>query len=201
MLPWPQPPASSFLLSGRSLLNISRAMHCLQSGEIIAYPTEAVYGLGCDPACETAVRKLLALKDRPAEAGLILIADRFERFERYIQALDAGQKELAMTAWPGPVTWLFPRAEGVPDWLAGNHATIALRLTAHPVCRELCAAFEGAIVSTSANPNKKEPARSAAEVEAYFGAAVCGTVAGELGGEHRPSEIRDLVTGRVIREA
>lgn len=188
-------------MSGRTLLNISRAVQCLQAGELIAYPTEAVFGLGCDPACETAVRKLLALKDRPFEAGLILIADRFERFEPYIPALETGQKEQAMAAWPGPVTWLFPRAESVPDWLAGKHQTIALRVTAHPVCRELCAAFEGAIVSTSANPNQKEPARSAAEVDAYFGFALCGTVAGVLGGENRPSEIRDLATGRVIREA
>jgi L-threonylcarbamoyladenylate synthase len=188
-------------LSGLTLLNISRAVHCLQAGELIAYPTEAVFGLGCDPESETAVRKLLALKDRPAEAGLILIADRFERFDRYIQSPEAVQIERAMATWPGPVTWLFPRAESVPDWLAGNHATIALRVTAHPVCRALCAAFKGAMVSTSANPSQKEPARSVAEVDAYFGAALCGTVAGELGGGSRPSEIRDLATGRVLREA
>jgi len=187
-------------LSGQTLLTVSRAVQCLQAGEVIAYPTEAVFGLGCDPASETAT-KLLALKGRPAEAGLILIADSFDRFEPYIKPLQAGQKERAMATWPGPVTWLFPRGESVPDWLAGKHETIALRVTAHPVCRALCAAFGGAIVSTSANPRQGEPARSVAGVEAYFGAALCGTVAGELGSENRPSEIRDLVTGRVLREA
>jgi len=183
------------------LLNISRAVQCLRAGELIAYPTEAVFGLGCDPGCETAVRKLLAMKNRPERSGLILIADCFDRFRPYVRTLQAGQEEPAMASWPGPVTWLFPRAESVPDWLAGKHETIALRVTAHPVCRALCAAFGGAIVSTSANPSRKEPARSAAEVDAYFGLALCGTVAGELGGENRPSEIRDLATGRVIRQA
>lgn len=188
-------------MAGQTLLTVSRAVQCLQAGEVIAYPTEAVFGLGCDPASETATRKLLALKDRPAEAGLILIADTFDRFEPYIKPLKAWQKERALATWPGPVTWLFPRGESVPDWLAGKHETIALRVTAHPVCRALCAAFGGAIVSTSANPRQGEPARSAAGVEAYFGSALCGTVVGELGGENRPSEIRDLATGRVLREA
>jgi L-threonylcarbamoyladenylate synthase len=183
------------------LLTISRAVQCLRSGDVIAYPTEAVFGLGCDPASETAARKLLALKNRPAEAGLILIADTFERFAAYIKPLKAGLQERAAATWPGPVTWLFPRGESVPDWLAGNHETIALRVTAHPVCRELCAAFGGAIVSTSANPREGQPATSHAAVEAFFGSALCGTVAGELGGADRPSEIRDLVTGRVLREA
>jgi L-threonylcarbamoyladenylate synthase len=168
---------------------------------VIAYPTEAVYGLGCDPASETAVRKVLALKDRPAEAGLILIADTFDRFRPYIKPPDPKQKKRALASWPGPVTWLFPRSESVPDWLAGTHQTIALRVTAHPVCRELCEAFEGPVVSTSANPRQAEPARTAAEVEKYFGFALCGTLAGHLGGESRPSEIRDLATGRVLREA
>ncbi len=188
-------------MSGRNLLTVSRAVQCLQAGEVIAYPTEAVFGLGCDPASETATRKILSLKNRPAEAGLILIADTFERFAAYIMPLEAGLTEKAFETWPGPVTWLFPRHESVPDWLAGNHETIAIRVTAHPVCRALCAAFGGAIVSTSANPRQGQPATSAATVEAYFGSALCGTVAGALGSADRPSEIRDLVSGRVLRGA
>ena len=187
-------------MPGQSTLTVSQAAQCLRDGEIIAYPTEAVYGLGCDPGNERAVRRLLALKDRPAEAGLILIADVFEYFQPFIQPLSDEQKERAMSRWPGPVTWLIPKHENVPDWLAGEHETIALRLTAHPVCRALCAAFSGAIVSTSANPGRIEPARSKAQVEQYFGSALGGIVEGELGGQSSPSEIRDLVSGRVLRE-
>jgi L-threonylcarbamoyladenylate synthase len=188
-------------MSGDGLLTISQATRCLREGRVIAYPTEAVYGLGCDPSNEVAVRQILRLKDRPAAAGLILIADRFDRFKPFTQELSEAQRERAMSAWPGPVTWLFPRADSVPDWLAGEHQTIALRLTAHPVCRALCAAFEGAIVSTSANPGGAEPARSAQMVADYFGNALCGVVDGELGGDQQPSEIRDLASGRIVRAA
>ncbi len=183
-----------------SLLTVEQAAQCLKAGEIIAYPTEAVFGLGCDPCNEQAVRRLLQLKSRPLSAGLILIADSFQRFELFIGPVSEKSQQLAMSAWPGPVTWLFPRAANVPDWLAGNHDTIALRLTAHQTCRELCAAFAGAVVSTSANPSSAEPARSAGRVEDYFGSCLGGIVGGALGGEDRPSEIRDLASGAVIRE-
>ena len=183
------------------VLSISDAAQCLREGRVIAYPTEAVYGLGCDPTNEAAVSRLLQLKQRPATAGLILIADHFECFEPFVGPLAPGQLDRALASWPGPVTWLFPRGEGVPDWLAGAHPTIALRVTAHPVCRRLCAEFGGAIVSTSANPREGEPARTPERVEEYFGEAVCGIVAGALGERQRPSEIRELASGRIVREA
>ena len=89
-------------MHGHSLLTVSQAAHCLRRGEVIAYPTEAVYGLGCDPGNKKAVRCLLTRKDRPAEAGLILISDTFDRFETFIQPLSDEQKECAMSMWPGP---------------------------------------------------------------------------------------------------
>lgn len=181
------------------LLSIRQGAQCLVDGGVIAYPTEAVYGLGCDPDSKEAVLRILDLKSRPASAGLILIADRLERFAPYIEPVSAEAKERAMAAWPGPVTWLFPRSVHVPDWLAGVHDTIALRLTAHPGCIALCEAFGKPIVSTSANPSSEPPARSAADVERYFPGQLCGIVEGELGGSEQPSEIRDLATGRVIR--
>jgi L-threonylcarbamoyladenylate synthase len=187
-------------MAKRSLLTVDQAARCLHAGEIIAYPTEAVFGLGCDPGNEQAVGRLLHLKNRPVSAGLILIADCYQRFEPYIAPVSAELQALAMSSWPGPVTWLFPRADSVPHWLAGDHDTIALRLTAHPTCRELCAAFAGAIVSTSANPSCAEPATSAARVEEYFSSYLSGIVSGALGGEERPSEIRDLASGAVIRK-
>jgi L-threonylcarbamoyladenylate synthase len=184
---------------GTALLTIDQAVRCLREGRIIAYPTEAVYGLGCDPTNEPAVRRILELKSRPASAGLILIADRFDRFEPFVGPLASAELDRALATWPGPVTWLFPRGEGVPGWLAGEHPTVALRVTDHPVCRALCAAFGSAIVSTSANPRTQEPARSARAVERYFGDVLCGVVAGELGAQRQPSEIRDLASGAILR--
>jgi len=181
------------------LLTIEEGAGCLHDGGVIAYPTEAVYGLGCDPGNESAVRTILELKSRPASAGLVLIADQPERFAPYIRPVDEAHWEPALASWPGPVTWLFPRAPGVPDWLAGSHPTIALRVTAHEGCRALCRAFGGPVVSTSANPRGEEPARTTDDVERYFSAELCGILAGELGEQNQPSEIRDLLTGKVIR--
>jgi L-threonylcarbamoyladenylate synthase len=195
-------------LAQQQSLAVEQAAECLRRGEVIAYPTEAVYGLGCDPANEAAVRHILRLKNRSPDAGLILIADTLDRLSPFIQSVNPKLLASALATWPGPVTWLFPRAESVPDWLAGNHATIAVRVSAHPVCRSLCEsfvcrslceAFGGAIVSTSANPSTAKPAISQGQVEDYFGDAIAGVVQGTLGANQRPSEIRDLATGAVIR--
>jgi len=181
------------------ILTVQQAADRLKEGEVIAYPTEAVYGLGCDPANEQAVRKILSLKNRREEAGLILIADRFECFLPYVQLVGPEKLAAAMASWPGPVTWLFPRGLDVPDFLAGRHATIALRVTAHPICQALCAAFGGAIVSTSSNPSGAPPATSPEEVANYFTGNLAGVVEGSLGDSVKPSEIRDLATGKIIR--
>ena len=132
---------------------------------------------------------------------MILVSDRYDRFDSYISPLDPGQEQAALDSWPGPVTWLFPRADQVPDWLAGSHPTIALRVTDHPVCRALSQAADMPIVSTSANPRGQDPATSAEQVDAFFGNAIDGIVEGDLGARERPSQIRDLASGRVIRAA
>lgn len=182
-----------------TLLNTDRAVGCLRTGGVIAYPTEAVYGLGCDPANETAIRELLELKSRQAAAGLVLIASRFSQLEPWISQVDDALVERAMQAWPGPVTWLFPRAENVSDYVAGTHPTVALRITAHQPSRDLCDAFGSALISTSANPSSAEPARSARQVASYFGDRIAGILEGELGQGDKPSEIRDLLSGEILR--
>lgn len=182
-------------------LTIDDAARALRQGEVIAYPTEAVYGLGCDPLNHEAVAKLLDMKGRPESAGLILIADDFSRFEDFLGEVDDDQRRRAENTWPGPVTWLFPKSPLVPGWISGEHDSVALRVTDHPQTRRLCAAYGGAIVSTSANRSGIEPARSRAEVEAAFGPLISGVLGGELGGLERPSEIRDVRTGDVLRPA
>jgi len=181
------------------MLDAAKAVQKLQAGEIIAYPTEAVYGLGCDPFNEKAVRKILALKGRPESAGFVLIASNLEQLKPWFGDVAPALLKKAMTCWPGPVTWLFPRADHVPDYVAGNHKTIALRMTAHPASRDLCEAFGCALISSSANPSSSPPARSHTEVVDYFSNDIAGTLEGALGDGERPSEIRDLVTGAILR--
>jgi len=182
-----------------TLLDTAAAVEQLRAGHVIAYPTEAVFGLGCDPANEAAVRSLLSMKNRHESAGLVLIASSFSQLRHWIAEVDEALIDKAMQTWPGPVTWLFPRADNVPDYVAGQHDTIAVRITAHGPSRALCDAFGGALISTSANHTTAEPARTATQVHEYFGSTLAGILDGELGDGEKPSEIRDLVSGRIIR--
>jgi L-threonylcarbamoyladenylate synthase len=181
------------------LLDTSGAVEQLHKGKIIAYPTEAVYGLGCDPHNESAVRALLNLKARSESAGFVLIASDFAQLLPWVAELSPDLINKAMQSWPGPVTWLFPRAAYVPDFVAGDHKTIAVRITAHEPSRALCEAFGSALISSSANTQAGAPARSVPEVEDYFGNQLGGILAGPLGAATQPSEIRDLLTGNIIR--
>jgi L-threonylcarbamoyladenylate synthase len=185
------------------MLSVHQAVTAIRKGAVVAYPTEAVYGLGCDPANEAAVRTVLQIKDRHEDAGLILIGARIEHLEPWMDLADDVSLRPALDTWPGPVTWLVPSSPATPRWISGKHDTVALRMTAHPVCRLLCDLFGGALVSTSANPSGMPPARDVATVRAYFGPLigdrVAGIVAGALGDSTSPSVIRDLATGKQLR--
>src|SRR5260221_4463738 len=149
---------------------LSAAVAALRGGGVIAYPTEAVYGLGCDPCDEAAVVRLFALKQRPPTQGVLLIAADFAQVEKYIDLAGVPADALARmrASWPGPHTWVLPRAASTPPWLAVGHAGLALRVTAHPLAASLCRAFGGALVSTSASRHGTAPARSAAEGQPAF---------------------------------
>jgi L-threonylcarbamoyladenylate synthase len=181
--------------------DIAEVADALRAGGVVAYPTEAVFGLGCDPHDRGAFDRLFALKQRPPTQGVLLIAADFSQVEPYIDLakLDDAALDRACATWPGPNTWIFPRAASVPAWLAGAHAGIALRVTAHAPAAELCRAFGGALVSTSANRHGEPPARSVATVEAAFGDSLDAILNAPLGGLERPTPIRDAMTGVAVR--
>jgi len=191
----------SFDMSEQNVHSIDDAVRALRSGAVIAYPTEAVYGLGCDPHNEEAFRRLFALKRRPPTQGVLLIASDFAQVGPFVDIASVPAPALARATatWPGPNTWVFPRAAGTPAWLAGAHTGIAVRVTAHPLAASLCRAFCGALVSTSANRHGEPPARSAAEVRIMFGDALPFVLDGETGGLERPTPIRDAMSGETIR--
>ena len=186
---------------GASPWHLRQAVRALQAGGIVAYPTEAVYGLGCDPLRGEAVQRLLALKQRPVEKGLILIASDWSQLEPYLLPLTASQRKRLFATWPGPHTWILPCHPAVPVWLRGAHDSLAVRITAHPVAAALCAAWGGALVSTSANRSGLPPARSPLRVRQQFGEAIDYLLPGALGGLANPTAIRDGLTGKVLRSA
>jgi len=182
-----------------SYWHLSQAARCIRHGGIVAYPTEAVFGLGCDPANPRAVMRLLALKQRRVEKGLILVAASQQQLHAWIAPLPATLARRLDKSWPGPHTWLAPAAAHCPDWLTGGRDTLAVRVSAHPVVRELCNAARGAIVSTSANRDGQAPARSLLEIRLRFTTGIDYCLPGALGGLKQPTRIRDLQSGRIIR--
>ncbi|WCD80445.1 L-threonylcarbamoyladenylate synthase [Pseudomonas sp. TUM22785] len=177
---------------------VQQVARVVRGGGVIAYPTEAVWGLGCDPWNEDAVYRLLALKARPVEKGLILVADDIEQFDFLLDELPDEWKDTLAASWPGPNTWLVPHQNLLPDWITGKHDSVALRVSDHPVVRALCAQV-GPLVSTSANPAGRPSAVSRLRVQQYFPGELDAVLVGALGGRRNPSTIRDLVTGRVVR--
>lgn len=179
--------------------DISSAVQILRQGGIIAYPTESVYGLGCDPFNSDAVFKLLAIKKRPVEKGLILVASDWSQIEMLIQPLSPHVRTHIQETWPGPVTWLVPASELIPHWIQGNHDRVALRISAHPIVKKLCDKFCGPIVSTSANISGNPPTRDYRGTCMTFKKSIGYIVPGKTTGLQRPTQIRDAITNTIIR--
>lgn len=175
-----------------------QAIAVLRAGGVIAYPTEAVWGLGCAFDNRHGVMRILELKSRPVRKGLILVAADIAQFQFILDGLDSSLTDVLKASWPGPATWLVPHRNRVPEWISGEHDTVALRVSAHPVIQTLCRGFGGPLVSTSANPQGAQPARNGFQARRYFGKNVFH-VPGRVGSSTRPSQIRDLLTGAVIR--
>ena len=183
-----------------SELKIQLACESLIQGEVIAYPTEAVWGLGCDPANKSAVEKILRLKNREISKGLILVAANIEQLDALLEQLSEAQIATLRASWPGPITWLIPDPQNkMPAWIKGDHQSVAIRVSAHPIVRELCEEFGVPIVSTSANTSGKPEIRSRLILEQQFPSSIDYIVSGDLGTEAQASEIKDLVSGEVIR--
>ena len=178
---------------------VAAAAQAAKTGGVIAYPTEAVWGLGADPNNPQAIERLLALKQRAKAKGVILIAANLAQIETWLAPLEASDRDRLVASWPGPVTWLVPNHGQASDWITGDFDTVALRVTDHPVAKALCLAFGGPLVSTSANPQGQEPARTSAQVQQYFGDQIQAIAPGQVGARIQPSEIRDLQTGRIHR--
>jgi len=169
--------------------------HFIQ-GAVFAYPTEAVYGLGCDPENEAAVMRILEIKQRPINKGLILIAADFSQVEAYLKPLNENQ--LAFTQ-ASETTYIYPAKDSAPKWLTGDFDSLAVRITKHPLVRKLCAELGSALVSTSANLTGEEPEKTAVEVAVALDGLIDVILDGETGDLNKPTQIRDSISGQIIR--
>lgn len=184
-----------------ALLNAKQAAEAIRDGGVIAYPTEGVWGLGCDPRNEEAVLRLLAIKQREVEKGLILIAAHEDQLLPFVsmQALNLSQRTAVLMTWPGAATWIVPASPSAPRWITGAHDGIAVRVSAHPPVIELCNAFGGALVSTSANLAGNAAPTQRTGLDPGVVALIAGVLAGETGGLQRSTPIRDARSGAFLR--
>lgn len=183
------------------VLEVPAAAALLARGGVIAYPTEGVWGLGCDPFDRAAVLRLLDIKQRAAEKGVILVAGDVAQLDPIVDwtSLPQARRDAVTTSWPGPNTWVMPARQDVPGWITGAHASVAVRVSAHPRITALCAAFGGALVSTSANLSGEPAVSTRDALDTRLLDQLDGVLVGETGGRASPSTIRDARSGELLR--
>ena len=175
-----------------------KAAFVLREGGLVAYPTEGVYGLCCDPLNQAAVFSLLELKRREAKKGLILVSGFIDHFSFLFSKYSVGDREKLFQSWPGPVTWVVPHYGQVPSWVSGGRDTVAIRVSAHPVIRAITQFFGMPIVSTSANFSGASPAKTIYQLNSLR-SKLDYIVPGPLLTPGVPSKIIDLKTGLILR--
>lgn len=180
-----------------SRFQIKAAAKAIKNQGIIAYPTESVFGLGCLPLSELAVKRLLRLKHRPIEKGLILIASTLDQLEPFTLLSDANRK--IINTQNTPTTWLVNKSELTPEWISGEHKKVAVRVSTHPVVKALCDEVGDAIVSTSANISTAKAATSALQVRRYFPVELDYYLTGKTGDIVTATPIIDIETMLIIR--
>jgi L-threonylcarbamoyladenylate synthase len=151
---------------------ISRAADLLRSGELVAFPTETVYGLGADAANEAAVRRIFAAKGRPADHPVIVHLAQASQLNDWAQDIPPSAWRLAEKFWPGPLTLILKRSTRALDVVTGGQDTVGLRVPAHPIAQELLARFGGGIAAPSANRFGRLSPTLAAHVRQELGDAV-----------------------------
>lgn len=184
-------------------IDLSNALTALRTQGVIAYPTESVFGLGCDPDCDVAIQKILDLKKRPTHKGLILIAANIEQLTNYadFSSLNETQLSAMQTTWPGPFTWVVPVHKSLSALISGDFDSVAVRVTAHPIVQQLCTEFGKPIISTSANLSGLDACLNATEVRQMFAdnALLTDIIEADVLGLDKPSQIFNALTGQRLR--
>jgi L-threonylcarbamoyladenylate synthase len=179
-----------------TLPGIAQAVEALCSGEVIAYPTETIYGLGCDPFSNAALTSLFSVKKRDAVSPVLLIIGEQAHLDGIVGEVSPRARACMDAFWPGPVTLLLAAAPGLNEALVGPGGKVGVRYTSSPTAASLCRDFGGAVTSTSANQTGKPSANS---VGALTLPGIALAVDGGTIEDGVPSSVFDPDTGRVVR--
>jgi len=180
---------------------IEQAAEVFAQGGILAYPTEAVFGLGCDPDNESAVKSLLSIKQRPAHKGLILLAANYSQLQPYIDdsSISRQHRIIILSRWPNEITQVLPANKNISTLLCGHFDSIAVRITDHPDVVALCKITNKPIVSTSANIAGENPAITWQQVDQQLGSKIDFIIKGKTFELLKPSTIINGLTGETLR--
>lgn len=170
----------------------------LRKGGVIAYPTESCYGLGCDPFNYAAVNKLIKIKGRSKTKGLIVIAGSTTQLHKLIQPIAGDQQAKLASYWPGFYSLILRVTTKVPRNLIGSHSKVAVRVSNHPLVKQLCHSLNTPLVSTSANKSGHHSIKNYRECQRQFGKKVL-VLPGKIGSAKKPSTIIDWESQRVLR--
>jgi len=177
---------------------LNRFAHAVSQGAVFGYPTDTIWGFGCHPLIASSVARILRIKRRSPDKGLILLSSKIDYCMNYV-GLDSEQLEPLQRATDHPITWLVPASEECPTWIRGPYPTVAIRITNHPLLEFLCARLQAPIVSTSANRSGKSCVRNSVQMRKQFGDELDFIVSGFDTGGNRPSEIKSLLDRTTIR--
>jgi len=181
------------------LISIRKSIQLLKNKHVVFYPTESVFGLGCDPESKNAVNKILVIKNRNINKGFILVSHNYSQVEHYVEysRLTICKQEL-FSYWKNMNTVLLPSKDSVPYWITGDSKLIAIRISNHSVIKNICIGFGKPIISTSANISGKAPCKTLLDLQEQFGNDI-NVVKGSLGSNKSPSNIINAITQEYVR--
>lgn len=171
----------------------------IKRGEVIAYPTESCYGLGCNPYDYKAINKIFKLKKRSKAKGFIVVAGGFKQLAGVIKPLTANELSIAKRYWPGLYSLILKTKPNVPPNLTGKFKTVAIRVSAQKNIQQLCNWLNSSLVSTSANRAKQLSIKTYRECVKRFGKSTL-VLPGLIGFAKKPSTIIDIATNKIIRK-
>ncbi|PCI07831.1 MAG: threonylcarbamoyl-AMP synthase [Gammaproteobacteria bacterium] len=177
--------------------SIRRAAYIIRCGGIIAYPTETIYGLGCNPLDAAAVEKINTIKQRPLNKQFILLAGHIDQIKPLINLSDEQENLIRQTS--EPTSWIVDASTQAPAWLTSPENTLTIRISKNNLVKKLCHTLRHAVISTSANLTGKPPAKNNLEIQKYFGGILDMTLATNKKLNAKPSKIIRLCDNHIIR--
>ena len=181
---------------------VERAAAAIRGGEVVAIPTDTIYGLAADPFQREAVRRIFRLKGRPESKPILLLVASLRQVEQLASRLPEAFERIAARFWPGPLTVILPAAPAVPEWITAGTGTVAVRLPGSILVRELIRAARVPLTGTSANRSGRPAAESAAAVRREFPRGLAMILDAGPARCRAPSTLVDLTGAepRVVRE-